>query len=774
MLQGQPFYPSYFMQYQKDFGSKFIKDDIENGVKLTDPKWYKERGEWLLGAYMNDLCYTRFSDIGNYIEARMYGQGKQPNTKYMDILCPVINQGKRRGKRRNWMNISWDIFPVYVRIRNKVLGYMMNFEYYINAHCDDEMSDADRNEIKLKLLLQQQHADFMGWMQEQLGLDDQQLQDLPFQPQSQQEIEMIDQMGGFKLWQELAMEMFCKRSFQMSDWMDISKRLKEDIIDLAVCIIKDYLDPVTMRPKVRYCDPQYTIIRQSINPANTETTEAGEIKFYTAAELLRNYPTITKTDMLKAIAANRNNWGNEGFAYERYNAWHDSMNQAKIAVFEFEFQSINQQKYVMKDKNGMEVPKSKPLSYNEADAKTTFEPTWYECCWIVGTDIVYHYGLRQNAPYTWNSEKCNTSYTAYRSGERSMTNVCIPTIDGLQMTVYKMRNAEIKARPSGYAINWTQLLGMTHNGEELKPFDMLDIAQQTGNVLIKGAVDAKGQPLQGVALPITELEGGVKGIDGFLQLYAKGMNELNDLTGLPPIINAASGDGKMGLGQTQIAESAVADVLRPQLYAYKNVKQRATENICMRWQMLALLQPQVVQSFARETGEVWANLLQMGSEFAFYKYGIDFEAEVNPQIILDVKNAALESMRAGKAGQPGISQADYMFILRQLEHGNLKFIQMYLAWREQVNYKMQQQNAQQNVAANAKSAQDLEQAKSASAAQQAQVELMKESALIDEKVKGDSALSAQGHKQAMELQAQKYDFEMKLQAAAPKPQSSAA
>ena len=58
-------------------------------------------------------------------------------------------------------------------------------------------------------------------------------------------------------------------------------------------------------------------------------------------------------------------------------------------------------------------------------------------------------------------------------------------------------------------------------------------------------------------------------------------------------------------------------------------------------------------------------------------------------------NMAMQSTIARKQGGVGISTSDYMFIDRMLESGgNIKYVQMYLAWREeQESIKMEEQKA---------------------------------------------------------------------------------
>jgi len=801
-------YPSLVTQYKNSFSDVFLPTDMRQGIEDKNPETYVTRGKYLLGSYLNDTTSIRYSDQPNYTESRLYAAGKQDNVKYMDLLCPrVMKAGQLHGRRKTWMNISWDIFPAFVRIRQKLLGYLLNFDYYIAAFCDDEMSDADRNELKMNMRLKIEHGEFMQFMEQYLGTGNQQQQSqLPFQPKSLEEIQMIEQMGGFKLWQEIAMELYVGRSLSMSDWDEIQYLLKCDLIDLAVCVVKDYLDPFTSRPKIRYCDPQYTIIRQSVDPSSKDITEAGEIKFYTAADLMRKYPEITPDKMVQAVSANRVCWGNQLYNFgNRYNMWNDNMNMAKIAVLEYEFMSTSKTAYTIdKNKNGVESvkpfieptfnPYPDVAKNNTAPVATKTnpnnnvtqvnEPRWYEASWIIGTNIVYNYGARQNTPYTWNSEKCNSSYTMFRAGERSVTDICKATIDSLQMNVFKTRNAEIKARPSGIIVDWSTLLNMTHGGEKLTPFDMLKIGQDTGNFLYKGRTLPNGQPVQGITNAIIETKGGMGQIlADLLQLNIKYMNDLRDLTGFPALLDATGGTGQELVGNTKIAAQASDDVIRPVLFAFRDVKKRAIENLCMRWQSLSLLHPEIIKTFASEVGDVWTNILSMGNEMAFYKYSIRFEAEVSPTLIADIKAAALVSMQAGKAGQPGIAMSDYIYILRVLETGNVKLAQLYLSYKELQAYEMQAQMQQQNMAMNAKSAQDLEAAKSHSAAQQQEAELVMEDhkintqAAADIRINQDTAASqAQLQKQKtaddLMLQEAKYNREKELVLIAPKPATS--
>lgn len=748
----------YLFEQYKDLNTRLVNDDMQGGQQLTAEQLAIVRGEQIMWSWMNDRCSTKYSDTRAYRESRLYAQGKQSNIKYMDRMCPVIKKGKNAGKRRTYVNISWDVFPIFVRFRKKLLGYLLKYDFFPNCTCLDELSDTDRNEAKMSLTLKMMYGEFMQDMNNILGIKDDQ-QDLPFKPKNLQEIEMISAVGGFKLWQEIAMEFFVKRSYTMSDWEVLRVQMLEDLIDLGVVIIRDILSPETMRPKVVYADPEWTIIEHTRNLTSLDVTAAAEIKFYSAGELMKKYPTITKKQMAEAINNNNQNFAlMAAYAgstnYNENNLDGAAMN-TKIAVLEYEYLTYDNKKYkTTKLPSGAEAVK--PVK-NGADIITN-EPTWMEAVWVIGTKYCLEHGPRKNAPYLYNNEKCRSSYTMYRADERSMVDICKPTIDEICMTIYKIRSAQLTAKPSGMNIDVGALANISMGGEKLEILDVLRLRRETGDMLYRGRTGPNGQPMAGAGEPVSENVGGIGPLlNELLLLFTTQVNSLRELTGLNSIVDSSSPNPETLVGTAKIAQEAADDVLRPIIEGYKITKKLTTENLAMRWQFLSQYFPDKVEEFSREIGEIWAKYLEQGSKLPYYKYGFDFDVEINPQVIQDIKQAAQMAMMGGQNQGPMITYNDYFYIMRLVERGNLKLAQMYLSYKEIEAKENQAKVAEENAMNNVKGQQLAEQQKADAIINQIQLETAAKLKIIE----------AEGQQDRLTLQT-----EYKLKAELPVGQSA--
>jgi len=200
-------------------------------------------------------------------------------------------------------------------------------------------------------------------------------------------------------------------------------------------------------------------------------------------------------------------------------------------------------------------------------------------------------------------------------------------------------------------------------------------------------------------------------------------------------------------------------VLRPIIEGYKITKKLTTENLAMRWQFLSQYFPDKVEEFSREIGEVWAKYLEQGSKLPYYKYGFDFDVEVNPQVIQDIKQAAQMAMMGGQNQGPMITYNDYFYIMRLVERGNLKLAQMYLSYKEIESKENQAKVAEENAMNNVKGQQLAEQQKADAIINQIQLETAAKLKIIE----------SEGAQDRLTLQT-----EYKLKASLPVGQSTSA
>lgn len=76
--------------------------DSKNPNKVTDKEWFVRKGEFIYSQWLNNFAFTPFVGSSEFYELRQYAQGRQPTTKYMNILDPKDpNTGLRAGDRKS-------------------------------------------------------------------------------------------------------------------------------------------------------------------------------------------------------------------------------------------------------------------------------------------------------------------------------------------------------------------------------------------------------------------------------------------------------------------------------------------------------------------------------------------------------------------------------------------------------------------------------------------------------------------------------------------------
>ena len=729
-------------------------DDNDPAEKVKDKDFFLKKGEWLWSLYVRDQCFVPYSKLNQFTTLRLYAQGRQPTQKYMEQLTMKQRVKGRQEPyglvendkfiRKGMMNISWDIYSPMPKFRNKVIGMLDKVDFKVNAHAVDEESDRQRNMMKWKVWAMKENAEFLQAVQDASGIAPlSHGAQIPFEPESKSQLDILDQMGSFKLWTEIVMEKLIRWSFDMSDWTEIKKRMYEDAFDIGYMGCKDYTDPHTERARVEYVDMQYFVGRENRFNDFHDLSEAGQIRFY-YIQTLRETGEFTDDELRDVAISYQGSLGNPYLNlpnnnYQPYNSPFDykRFKFFKVAVLDFEFESTDTEVYQVRKVGDKEVPFKSSIAKKRRNEKYADKKRrrFYRCKWVIGTRKVYDYGYQYNVPYH-NDDEPRCSFSVYRIQDRSLTDLCIPSLDQLQIAVLRYRNAVAKAPPSGVRVEFGSLSNMSIGGNVMSPMDILKIYRDTGDLIYKASVDQGGRVIQGVGDPISELKGGMGPIlQELMTCFSLEINNIREITGLNAVVDASAPTPESQVGTSKIAESATNDVMRPILNAYKFNKQRAGRNMASRWQIIAAFAKDPIKAMITSIGSNYTEIVRIGSELSLPTFGITFESTVDDAMIARIDNAALASMQMGKNGQPGITMSDYFMIQRFLEHGECKMAEVYLSYREQAEYARQQQVAMQNQQENAKAANALEEAKGKNKQSEIQLELEKELQII--RAKGD-------------------------------------
>jgi len=448
----------------------------------------------------------------------------------------------------------------------------------------------------------------------------------------------------------------------------------------------------------RYVDPEYLIIRQSRRNDYNDVSEAGEIVWYTLEQL--KGMGLNEDQLRECANAYNGMWGNRFIDQNRVSGDFDRSryDTYRIAVLDHEFTSMDREFFETRMIGGKEV--SFDLDYNNPTPTRsknklikTEKPKFYRAKWVIGTNVVFDYGLQYDVPYDQLNQP-KSSFTCYRVSDRSMINQCISSADDIQISVLKFRNAIAESKPPGLMIEWGSISQLALGGDKMDPWDVLKIYRDRGDLLFKYALNpSNGQPVQGAIPPVSELKGGIGPyLQELITTIDWHMNLIREITGLNAIVDASTPNPKTLVGTAKIAEAGTNHVLRPLLAGYKSVKQRNFGNLCNRWQLTAMFYPQDV---VVNTSNAAFETIKVGSDLYKPVFDVFCDALISDEDKMKLDAACQESIRAAKTGSIGITLMDYFYIQQLIAIGNLRWAWVYLSYREKIISEEAQAKAMQ-------------------------------------------------------------------------------
>jgi len=677
--------------------------------KKKDEKWYKQYAEALYADYVNNKLTIPFSVRGEIDLLRLYAKGNQPVTKYMDRLSP---RDRKTNKRKGYMNVSWDILSVVPKFKRVVMGMLDKMEYDIFIDALDEKSVSDKDSMKWRVWANKV-------LSEELGEDPAATEGMPqmpgmpnFVPNSVEELEMMKDLGSFKLAIEIAYEKALNWSYDMSSWDDIKRRIFSDLFDIGIAMARDYVDPISKQVKSRYVNPRDAIMSYSSDPAHKNMKSAGEIRKMTIAQLRERAPEIPD-EVISQIADKYRNYENNGSANEvNPGESSDEYEDYDVCVIDVEFIDYDLEKYEKKKTsrgNYMYYPKSfdyKKKKTEKRQSHTVKKKKIRKVSWVVGTETVFNWGEQTDIPKNDSEEVC-LSFKAYRENEKSILSSIVPLADNIQLTWLKMQNAIAMSAPSGIKVEVGALTGISMGGSKMGPLDILRLYRQTGDVVYKASTH-QSQFTGNQPSPIDKISGGIGSeLNEYITILNHDIEMIRQITGISPAMDASTLSTETPVGTSKMQVGATNNVMHNLFVGYKTIKTQLAQNMLVRWQVR--IRSGEVKGLAKAIGNNSVNIMKQSSKTRLEELGLIIQMRPSDAEKNEIKQMAIQSSNSKKQGGIGIRMSDYMYISRLIDQGSIKLAQAYLAIKEN-----QEQERQDQVQA------QLEQQRQAGAAQLAQ------------------------------------------------------
>lgn len=668
----------YNFDFYRNKNITYPRHDIDPSKK--DKKWHKRWAEAAYSKYINDRSAIPSSRRAEIELLRLYAIGNQPVEKYMDRLSPMDN---KTGKRKGYMNVSWDILSVVPKFRAVVMGMFEKMDYDVYCNAIDEKSSDERTYMKWKVWAEKKMDEKLGPVeaQEKMGV-------AAFVPDSLEELQMMYEMGAFKLMQEIAMEKNLKWSFYLSSWKDIKRLLFEDMFDIGYAATKDYVDHGDSgKVKARYVDIKNMIANFSRKHTHDNLKVVGEVRGLTIPELRREAGNQISDTEMKEIANEYTGWKQNpdtidftGF----YNSDSDYDN-FDVSVVDMEFFDYDVQKYEeKKDKRGNKKFYKKDHKYNKkkSDTRTPHKgnyKTVRRVTWIIGTDYVYNWGY-QNDVVTKGDNDVRLSYNLYKHSDKSILASLIPLVDNIQITWLKIQNAIAMSAPSGIKVDVKALSDITLGGQEQDPLDIIKLYKATGDILYSATTHHSEFNGSGGS-PIERITGGVgPELQELTNIMSFDIDMIRQISGISAAMDASSLSAEVPVGTSKMQIGATNNIMHTMFVGYEYLKENTARNMAKRWQIVS--RTRSFKGSYNPFGSLNTEIINISKGKTYADMGIKLEMQPTAEQIAKIDALALQSSNAKKQGGIGISLGDYMYIMRLLAENNLKLAQLYLQYKE--------------------------------------------------------------------------------------------
>jgi hypothetical protein len=471
--------------------------------------------------------------------------------------------------------------------------------------------------------------------------------------------------------------------------------ISEDIVDYGVGIAKEGLDE-NNKVVLRQVTPDNFACSYSKQPDFSDITWAFEINSTKISDLSKYFDADDITKLVNQFIGqngNPSNWGSNTIDNNGYDIF-------KADVMDLEFISWNKRTIEEnKDKNGnLKVSKAKPTKEgthgNSTFTSKTVEVV-YKCKWVVGTDLIYDFGIAENQKRTVNIATMGKTKLSYHIQAASfskmratgLTESMISIIDDLNIATYKLRNFRNRMIPNGFDIDLAAIeeVAMGGSGEKgMTPKEVIQMFFETGILISRRSGISMDDNVNYKA--INAIQNNMA--DQLVSLANDVQNSkqaLRDITGLNELTDGSTPNPKTLTTIANFANESTNNALYYLLNARRHLIESVAKGTVQRLQVA--LKRGAYDGFNRASGR-WVTVPK---SILDYDYDIMIEDRASEEQKQILYNLMTEDIKNGF-----ISHADVVAIIFS---NNLKAAAILLSYRVEKNKKKQQQTSLQNTQA---------------------------------------------------------------------------
>lgn len=621
-----------------------------------------------------------------YAEIDDYAQGRQSIDKYKKRLLADAEQDD------SWMKIDWSPRPDLKIIRDIAVAKIKKGGWNINATPINasaaDAQDAYYAATKAKILMRQ------ALLQKNPQLaNSPQLKRLAGEPENIEELEMEAEYSP-KFIRAKDIEESVQLVFSENDIELYLDLISETLVDKGVGILKEYLDE---NNKVVIKDVKPDIFGCSYTTKNdfSDITWAFEVESMKLSYLSTKFDTDqieTLKNRLAGTNGNPNSMGVNSVLNNGYDIYKADVLCVKLISYNRRVTEENKDKF-----GNPRISKTDPKNATKISDKNKYVSksieVVYECKWVIGTELLFDFGLAKNQPRTASVKtmaKTKLGYYIVAANFNKMkavglTELLIPVEDDLCEGTYKLRNFKNRMVPNGFDIDLSAIedvaLGAKSQGS-MTPKDVIDMFFETGILISRRS---------GIAMDSNVNYKAINAISNNMadQIVAlSNDNRENRLimsqnAGLNEVTDGSTPNPKLLTTPTNMANESTNNALYSFVNARRTLIQNAAKGTVQYLQIAIKRGP--YDGFDKKAGK-W---ITIPKSIADYDYDImieDVPGEEQKQIIYQMM---LEDIKAGY-----VSHAEVIAIIYTK---NLKHAAILLAYKVEKGKERAQQNAMQGI-----------------------------------------------------------------------------
>jgi len=742
-------------EYSK--GKKYVMPNRDNDqispAEKDKPAYNLQMAQAIYKEFCRGGTYVDYASYSDVDINRSYAHGNQPQSIYENAYYGTDNTSTvsekiddaavKNKKRKAGDNLNFTIQSPAPKMMDSLIGKLSELINMVSVDPTDKYSGAVKETAKWGAWADKQYRNELNTLKALMVLPQ---QEQGFVPENLEELNLYEAEGGFKPSYATVMEQLLKYAFEQSAWDEvIVEKVLADLVTVGFAAVRDVYNPITGQTKVEYINAKTAGV-QYVDEESYRNPDYGFfIKLVKLSDLKQKGFT---EEELKSVAKKfSGDFGND--KYEDPNSinkgaeygFAEQTDKFVVPVFVVNWIDVDYKQEVSHTnrygkKRTREYDGKAKLGKNDELLKTRIK-TVREAHWIIDTELMYDYGRMKHQCRDGLSEPVLPIHMVKVFG-RPIIPRLIPVLDLYMNSWMKFQQGIRMSTINGLAIDMAIINNINLGGRKMNPKDVLKAYRETGTLFFSSE-NTQGRHTVQNTRPIEKLDGGAGAV---LQEQVTAMDwalrQIEELTGINPLSMGSSPDSGTGKAVNEYSIMGTSDILKNIVKKANILKSDVARNMCLRIQYTVKDEKVAAKAYEDVVGASNLELLRI-AEGHDVKYGIRTHARPTQKDIAELKEMIALSLKNGRDGKVGITEADYVRFNSMINAGeSLKRIAMLLG---AANKKAKREAEEAAARANQQTmqgAQQLEQMK----AQNKQQEFMlkTQSEIANEKTKGTNQI----------------------------------